>query len=76
MSPGEMPMMLPKMMVFSATRLGKIEMSRMPRAKKEVKTMPMTASSRTGVFILTKAIAAAARSPLVKAPTAKGRPAR
>ena len=67
--------MLPKTIVIMSTLAGNTELSSRPSAKNDVKTTPITASSRTRVFVFTNAIAPAASNPATKAPSANGSPA-
>jgi hypothetical protein len=67
-SPSEMPRMLPMTIACTSTAVGFSETISRPNAKNEVKTMPITASSRSLVRCRTITIAAAARPPAKKAP--------
>ena len=67
-----MPRRFPKIIVFRSTPAGLSEINNNPRAKNEVNTIPMLASSRIRLFALISAIAPDASNPATKAPRAKG----
>jgi len=71
-----MPRMFPSTIVRRSTFDGYSEISTSPSAKKVVKTIPMTTSSRSFVRCFTKAIAPAANKPLMNAPTLNGQPSK
>ena len=75
-SPGLIARMLPSVMVWMLTAIGRSEIMNSPSPKNEVKISPITASSFRPERWFRISIAAAARPPDRKAPRAKGRPSR
>ena len=73
-SSSEIARMLPSTIVWTLTAVGQIETISRPSANNEVKTRPITASSRSRVCCLTNAMPSDARMPAKKAPTANGKP--
>ncbi len=66
--------MLPSTMVCTLTDVGQIEAISKPSANSDVKTRPITASSRNRECCLTKVMPIDARMPAKNAPTANGNP--
>ena len=72
-SSSEMARMLPSTMVWMLTDVGQIDAISSPSANSEVKTRPITASSRNRVCCLTKPMPIEARMPAKNAPRANGK---
>ena len=66
--------MLPKIIFFISTEVGFREIMNNPNAKKDVKIIPIIASSLSFVSLFKKSIVKAASDPEINAPIEKGRP--
>ena len=73
-SKSDIASMLPKIIFFISTEVGFREIMNNPNAKKDVKIIPIIASSLSFVCLFKKSIVKAASDPEINAPIEKGRP--